>query len=1328
MSMKDTIMVAQGTYLPGSNRTDTFQLKDGVDIYGGFAGTHGTEGDFDVRDWQTYITILSGDIGVPNYTDDNTYHVVTGNNTNDTILDGFTISDGYANGSSWDDKVGAGMFNKDGHPTVRNIIFTDNYAYYNGGGMANTNGSMPTIENVIFSDNSTTQYNGGGLYNHYSHPTLKYITFQNNTASSGGGLYNYYSNPQFSHVTFYGNSAVSGGAIYNYVSQPTFSHMVLSGNTANVGGGIYNNNGKITLYQSALSSNSATSNGDDIYDVNGHIMLDNTILWGNITPVYTSVNSVITSNNTIIQSGQFGGTDTDPLFIDSDGEDNVLGTPDDNLRLSDKSPAIDMGDTASLPADFADIDNDNNQTEQVPFDLDNNPRISGDFVDVGAYEFQWIYYPDFIITKTVTPQSNIIYHDMVTYTIILENIGEADATSMSLTDTLALETDFAYWLESPKNYVPIATSQVFTTIEDIAISNMLTASDLRNDPLTYTVITSGTKGTVHISPTVGMFNYTPFTDSYGTDNFAYHAYDGELTSNLAIITITITPANDEPIAHGGHVTTYEETAVDGRLLATDVESDTLSYILFSLPLKGQVTISDTDTGTFIYTPITNAVGSDMFTFKVADEKSSSNIAVISITIIATNDMPIAFANQFATVEDMPLLGELIATDVDGDVLSYTIVSSTSKGTLHITDTTSGQFSYMPNQDENGADSFTFNVMDGQLESNTAMVSLTITATNDAPLASDAHVGTHRNVAFTGTLLALDVDNETLTYTLMTSATKGTVKLTDMHAGIYDYVPDEDVYGHDQFTFMVHDGWLNSNIATISVTITLSNSIPIAEDLNLTTYEDMPLLGILQATDVENDPLTYTIITPPMHGTLVMTDTHVGIFRYMPNANVHGFDYFTYQAYDIVGGNIAVVSITITATNDMPQALSADASIVEDIAYDGIMSATDIDHDVLTYTVLTYPTKGTLYHSDIYTGAFQYVPAENINGMDSFSFRVHDGEVESNIALISMTITAVNDAPVAITDTATISKNTAIDLHVLQNDSDADDDTLQIQDATTSLNGTVVIINTHIISYTPNNDFVGKDSFSYTVSDGQLSDEGQVNIIVIDNVTPTPNPTVPPTMTPTMAITLTATNTPTPTMTATATPHMDMTATATPHMDMTATATPHMDMTATITPKPSATPMLMGVLQVEPQNFMIIATEGDTNTYTHNFSIDYQGEVVPQWTATSNVNWLILDNTTGTGRKVIEAKARVQNLAVGIHHAKITIEAASMLHSPYIIDVWLVVNSISGTPLPEPVSQTIPPEGGTLSLPDGCATVEFPSDAVSDNPNNNTLPIDQFGQC
>ncbi len=136
--------------------------------------------------------------------------------------------------------------------------------------------------------------------------------------------------------------------------------------------------------------------------------------------------------------------------------------------------------------------------------------------------------------------------------------------------------------------------------------------------------------------------------------------------------------------------------------------------------------------------------------------------------------------------------------------------------------------------------------------------------------------------------------------------------------------------------------------------------------------------------------------------------------------------------------------------------------------------------------------------------------------------------------------------------------------------------------------------------------------------------------------------------------------------------------------------------------------------MEPQNFMIIATEGDTNTYTHNFSIDYQGEVVPQWTATSNVNWLILDNTTGTGRKVIEAKARVQNLAVGIHHAKITIEAASMLHSPYIIDVWLVVNSISGTPLPEPVSQTIPPEGGTLSLPDGCATVEFPSDAVSDN--------------
>jgi predicted outer membrane repeat protein len=250
----DEIWVAAGTYTPGTNREDSFQLKSDVAVYGGFAGT---ETDRSQRDWAANATVLSGDLdgndftnaqGVvtdtANITGTNAYHVVTGSGTDATaVLDGFTVTAGNANGGYPNDR-GGGMYNDGGSPTVRYVTFSGNYGgSWGGGGMENYRNSSPTLVDVTFSGNSADF--GGGMDNSdNSSPTLTNVTFSGNSADYGGGMYNYYSNtsPTLTNVTFSGNAAVyGGGGMYNgWNSSSTLTNVTFSGNAANYGGGMCN--------------------------------------------------------------------------------------------------------------------------------------------------------------------------------------------------------------------------------------------------------------------------------------------------------------------------------------------------------------------------------------------------------------------------------------------------------------------------------------------------------------------------------------------------------------------------------------------------------------------------------------------------------------------------------------------------------------------------------------------------------------------------------------------------------------------------------------------------------------------------------------------------------------------------------------------------------------------------------------------------------------------------------------------------------------------------------------------------------------------------------
>jgi predicted outer membrane repeat protein len=289
----DEIWVKAGIYYPGILPSATFSLVDRVRVFGGFDGTETVR---DQRDWLANITVLSGDIDGDDITDPNgvvtdynnlvgvnSYHVVTSLDvSSNSMLDGFTITAGLANGGDEDDD-GGGMYNT-GSPTLRNLVFSGNYSYDDGSGIYNHNDSSPTLTNVTISGNYADG-DGGGIYNRTSNsPTLTDVTISGNEADNdGGGIYNYQSSPTLADVTISNNSAYNGGGIYNYFnSRPTLTNVIISGNySSDDGGGMYNVDSHPTLTNVTFSGNNSDEKGGGIYNEYSSPILASVTISGN---------------------------------------------------------------------------------------------------------------------------------------------------------------------------------------------------------------------------------------------------------------------------------------------------------------------------------------------------------------------------------------------------------------------------------------------------------------------------------------------------------------------------------------------------------------------------------------------------------------------------------------------------------------------------------------------------------------------------------------------------------------------------------------------------------------------------------------------------------------------------------------------------------------------------------------------------------------------------------------------------------------------------------------------------------------------------------------
>jgi len=363
-----------------------------------------------------------------------------------------------------------------------------------------------------------------------------------------------------------------------------------------------------------------------------------------------------------------------------------------------------------------------------------------------------------------------------------------------------------------------------------------------------------------------------------------------------------------------------------------------------------------------------------------------------------------------------------------------------------------------------------------------------------PTAVDDTATTDEDIATDITVLANDTDpaGDGLTVTAVTDPAHGTTSVnTD---GTVHYVPDAQYNGPDSFTYSATDSASLTDTASVAITVSAINDQPVAVDDTATTPDGTSTLIDVLAndTDVDGDTLTIKSVGQPGHGT---TAIEAGQVRYTPAPNYTGPDTFDYVVMDdTTGADTGSVAMTVTAINHPPVANADAATTDEDTSQlvDVRANDTDVDGNALTISNVGSPTHGT---AAIEAGQVRYTPAANYAGPDSFGYTVSDGAGGTDTATVSMTVTAVNDPPVAVDDSTTTQEDASTLIDVLANDTDIDGGALVIGSVGSASHGTAVI-EAGQVRYTPAADYFGPDTFDYAVSDGAGgTDTGSVAVTV-----------------------------------------------------------------------------------------------------------------------------------------------------------------------------------------------------------------------------------------
>ncbi|ABM26536.1 putative outer membrane adhesin like proteiin [Shewanella sp. W3-18-1] len=650
---------------------------------------------------------------------------------------------------------------------------------------------------------------------------------------------------------------------------------------------------------------------------------------------------------------------------------------------------------------------------------------------------------------------------------------------------------------------PVAdiVADTMTTNEDTAVTlNLLANDSFENADAAVTAVTNGANGTVIINAD-GTVTYTPNANFHGSDSFTYTVTSGGVTETTTV-NVTVGQVDDPTTITGDTQGSGAEDAgvISGTLSATDVDGLTNGNVFSITGAAANGTASiDPVTGAWSYTPVADWNGTDSFTVTITDDDGNTTTQVINVTVTPVADI---VADTMTTNEDTAVTLNLLANDsFENADAAVTAVTNGANGTVIIN--ADGTVTYTPNANFHGSDSFTYTVTSGGV-TETTTVNVTVGQVDDPTTITGDTQGSGAEDAgvISGTLSATDVDGLTNgnVFSITGAAANGTASI-DPVTGAWSYTPVADWNGTDSFTVTITDDDGNTTTQVINVTVT-----PVADIVadTMTTNEDTAVtLNLLANDSFENADAAVTAVTNGANGTVIINAD--GTVTYTPNANFHGSDSFTYTVTSGGVTETTTVNVTVgqvddptTITGDTQGSGAEDAGVIS-----GTLSATDVDGltNGNVFSITGAAANGTA-SIDPVTGAWSYTPVADWNGTDSFTVTITDDDGNTTTQVINVTVTPVADI---VADTMTTNEDTAVTLNLLANDSFENADAA-VTAVTNGANGTVIINADGTVTYTPNANFHGSDSFTYTVTSGGVTETTTVNVTVLD-ITPPPAPTV-----------------------------------------------------------------------------------------------------------------------------------------------------------------------------------------------------------------------------
>jgi len=1075
-SSGDEIWVKAGTYLPGANRSDTFNLKNGVAVYGGFAGSETARSQ---RNWKNNATILSGEIGGAS-TSDNIVHIVKAVSVgNTTVLDGFTITRGTATGSVMAEMQGAGLYSDNSSPVLANLTFSSNDAGY--GGAIYLRNSTPFILNTIFSANRATVH-GGAMYLYYSNPTLTQVVFNGNftvmSTGMGAALYTNASSPTLTNTTFYNNSSSSG---------------------------------VITTY------------------ANSSPQVRNSILWGNSAAPFYQVSGTPAVTYSIVQNGiaGSGNLDLDPCFADAAAGD---------LRLCATSPAIDAGNNSVIPVDSRDLDGDGNTSELLPYDLKGVGRFvdhtradtgngSAPIVDMGAYEAQANVAPT--LNTSGSPTLNAVDEDAS------DNPGTLISTILSSSAGVNTITD-----PDPG------------AAEGIAITAAVSTNgtwEYSLDGATWNALGAPTTSAARLlaADAATRLRFVPNANYNGKASFTFQAWDLSSGSNGETINatssggttslstasetaaITVNPTNDAPVNTKAPGTLPDGTYKHRFTATSGAWNDALDGGTATITYTYQWQRADDASGT---NPVNVGEGAT-YTAQLADlnkyirvnviasdngvglPATASSAAVGSVYRLIANTAPNANPDSFSVLEEST--GNNLSvlsndTDADGDTPVLTGVQVPEHGTAVISGTS---IQYTPETHYDGEDSFTYTISDGMDATATGTVHITVTAVNHAPVAVadsySASEDTPLTVNAPGVLdNDTDLDGNTLTALKVVRPAHGVLLLNDN--GSFTYTPEANWSGEDSFSYKDNDGSLDSNAATVTITVGAVNDAPAISSIpNQTVLLGSPTADVSVPFTV-SDPETAAgalTLSAVSSNTSVLPDTNIsfggsGAERtlLLDPLDVLGTTTVTVTVKD--AELTASASFTLMVADQNPPTISviADQTTLQDTAKEVTFTIGDVETavDALQLSVTSsnpalVPPANVVFGGTGANRTATITPLASHSGQATLTITVTDGGTLTASESFVLTVEPVNDAPLL----ASIGDQTAGTGELLRftvSASDVNGDSLIYSLDTGAPDGAAIDPDSGVFTWRPASD--GTFTVTIRVSDGHTTNAEDFETITI----------------------------------------------------------------------------------------------------------------------------------------------------------------------------------------------------------------------------------------